>query len=476
MINLKINSIVFTRIWLKEVPFYSRENTEHKVNIFCMKNGWWKTLLFTAINYILSWKEKSLFWKELSDICINISAKIDIDTFEFKKGYNFFKITKNWKKIDLSEYQNYIEQKLWIHEELIDKKGGITSQKNTPQSLFRFWFYSDNDIKLQNKWKLQSINLINTRFDWMWKKVLFAYYLWVNLTTKEYKQIKEYLYKKKYIDDNNALIKKNNKFIDEWNLFFDPKQSDKIYKNLSIWRRKLWDITVAIEKLTTIIDEYKQYKWEDANYTFLLSERTMLNQFKQTIQNKTKQEKTEFTQYSMFEKDHLSKGNIIEKDIEKIKLYYIFQKDIQNLEKTAIPEIISNVIDPELAKFKEFLDNKLSEYKLKDKFSTVYFDTNNLSISFIEWVSEWEAVLLRIVCSIFLNIYWLISEGSRWFNMICYDSIIEKIDDDNVYLFFDIVENIYKNEKAPNIFIFSTSKLKSRKSEVLNFDYKSILK
>ena len=87
-----------------------------------MKNWWGKTLLFTAINYILSGKDDSFFGEKIADICIYIDAKIDDDNLNFKRYHWGFDIFKNWDKISVINYQNYIEQKLWIEEELVDKK------------------------------------------------------------------------------------------------------------------------------------------------------------------------------------------------------------------------------------------------------------------------------------------------------------------------------------------------------------------
>ena len=478
MINLDVGKIVFTRFWIwdQETTIYERNNNNRKVNVFCMKNWGWKTLLFTAINYILSGKDDSFFGAKITDICIYLDVRISTDIFSFRRYHGGFEIVKNGESISVLDYQTYIEQKLWIDEELIDKKWEQTSQKNTPQSLFRFWFYSDNDLKLKNKWNLQSINLINSRFDWMGKKALFAYHLWVNLTANEYKKIKSYLYKKKYLEDNQKLINKNKDFYNnDGNLFFDPQESDRIYEQLSISKRKIGDITVALDKLDKIISDYRETKWEDEKYHFLISQKQVLELHKANILNNINIQKDKFKQYSMFEKKYLSEDHILEKDVKRIELYYSFSKDIEQLELWDIPTIIRSFVDPEVSKFKEFLDSKWNEYWIKSKYPWITLDTTSLSIIVNNGLSEWEAIFLRVISSLFLSIYWNQLEWSRCFSAVFYDSIVEKIDDDNINFLFDIIEEINHKENLPEIFMFSTTALSARDSDIINFNYESIL-
>lgn len=480
MIALNIEKITFTKLWLweQETDIYNRTNNNRKVNVFCMKNWWGKTLLFTAINYILSGKDDSFFGEKITDICIYIDAKIGEDTLNFKRYHWGFDIFKNWSKISVFDYQNYIEQKLWIEEELVDKKWEQTNQKNTPQSLFRFWFYSDNDLKLKNRWNLQSINLINTRFDGMWKKALFAYHLWVNLSAEEYKKIKTYLYKKKYIEDTQKVVKKNEKYYkNSGGLFFDPQESDRIYEQLTILKRKLWDITVALSKLDKIIYDYKGLKSDnDMDYDFLVSQKQVLESHKNNILSDLWSQKDKFKQYAMFEKQHLSENLIVEKDLKIIEQHYSFVKDLEQLEQWDIPTIIKKFIEPQVSDFKEFLNKKRIEYWIQDKYPWILFDTTSLSIIVNSGLSEWEAIFLRVISSLFLAIYWNQLDWSRCFNAVFYDSIVEKIDDENVNFLFDIIEAINQKENLPEIFIFSTSTLKERTSEIIDFNYDSILK
>ncbi len=422
--------------------------------MFYMGNGWGKTLLYTALNKIIAWVDEVFFDKSLSDLRIVISANIDDDLYEFVKTNSTLNIKYNGEEITNNDYKKKLNSKLSITEHFVDIKWDKEEQRNTPSSLFRFMFFSDNDLKIPNKWVIKTIPLINTAYDWFGRKMIFSYFLWTNLLNSQYNDLKSYFSQKNFIEKHRTKYNKYAKFI-KWGNSFVDDTADLLYRDYSDTKSKLGDLTVAVNKLEKLIERYKNYKWENKDYSFLVWEKKSLETMRLAGEIKSRELKDKIKKYSAIDKAKLTNQTIKDKDIEIVKRYIKYQEKIAISEKDEELVAIEAIVDKQIIAFKDFFDTKVREYWISDYFPYIHFEPNTLSVIVGSGISQWQAVVLRIVCSVFLSIY-ANNNTARFMNNIFYDSIVEKIDKDNSLYLMKFFQKIIAKDCAPNIFMFIT--------------------
>ena len=432
-----------------ESKFSWQENEKKPINVFYMGNRWGKTLIFSLLYELLSWENDYNIHPSYSDISLNVSASNWDDEFSYYLNGKTVDI-KLWDNIiSKDEYISNMASQLSIFENLISNFWIKPSRKNTLKSMFRYIFISDHDLYKKNRWESTEQKLVNFKYDWYLKKALLAYFLWLNLTNKEFQNLGEYYYRENYLSENR---KTYNDYNDQFSLFNDDDATEIFYQYSNL-RKQLWDVTVAIEHINRQI-KISTKLWDSAKYkdeiSFLKSQLKILEKTK----NKLKQD-----------------ISILSKKINKIRKLWISVYSW----KENVKEIVRNykTFSNEIENFKNMNANNITKVEnllskcwifVKEYFWKLWY--NNVDVNLLEQTfksddprSDWEMTILRILWTILINIF---SNMNKWrlINVCIFDTTFESIDENKWHELFEKIETLYEiddiNKFIPQIFCFIT--------------------
>lgn len=443
----------------KKKEIFSRSNSWGHAKFFFMENGGWKSLMYTTINAILSWENGDYFEEKLTWIEIVLTMFIESITYTIKKNKeSLVIINSEGKKVFFTDFKAIIRDSLRLNEELIDYDyKGNAKKKNTLNSLFRFNFINDNDIRIKNKESVKEIHIINSSYDWHWRRILLAYYLWADLSRDDYFNIKKYFTNTSYIVDNKKLYDRYTS--SNQNLFLDKEKTSALYASLSMERTKLWDISNAITKIDVLINKYIQSYWEDDDHKFLLKQQKLMIVRKTELEQNANKISEEIKFHKSNEVKYFGEQWFESKEMEIIHQYKTTKKELKN-EKGTLETIIVGKINNHITKLNTFIAEAITKYKLSDTFWPILFNPENLSISFPNGVSEWQARAIRILLVFFIVSY-SINNHWRCIDNIFFDSTTEKLDHKNMQLVIKTLHSYIDNSKTeklsiPSLYFFIT--------------------
>ncbi|HKL44044.1 MAG TPA: hypothetical protein VJ892_02070 [Candidatus Absconditabacterales bacterium] len=247
------------------------------------------------------------------------------------------------------------------------------------------------------------------------------------------------------------------KYEDIDNLFDDNKESD-LYIEYSCIKQNLGDISVAISKLEELCKvAINLLGKESEDFKFLISEKNKLIKIKKNIETNKNKLKIQINSLSKIEKEKLL--NVSDPKITStIKRYRKYADEIDNM-KESISDILK-IINEKLSAFYSFFVPKIKTIPIFSGYQ-VDFDVSKQEISVKSGVSEGQIILLRIISSIFTNVFSQQYKG-KISNVAFYDSTFEPIDEDSGKELFDILNNLYSDETIkkylPQLFIFIVGK------------------
>lgn len=453
MAKIKIQSITATfYTWLEwEKTFSWIFDENKKINVFFLPNGGWKTIIYEAMNDMLSWKQRQNIEKEYTwDYEIVINCTIGEENIEIKKNISWLSYKKWEKTISSSDYQAILKKELNISEDLINytykdwERKEI--RKNTVNSIFRYNFFSKHDMPNKNN---KRIPLINNTYDKNSKKVLLSYFLWSDYSQEDFAKFCDFSQMNNFIKDNK---KKVQKYDNVSNIF--NNNGEELYKEYSGVKQKFGDISIAIEKLEELVELAKSNFWEEnSDYIFINSQLDALRSIKKKLTENRKNLKEEIQKLNDYEKDALIKQSD-KWIIETIKKFKQFENNVKQMDDEI--KIIEKNISQKITPLFEFIqnwfqrNNTLSNYWAK-------FDVDQQEFYFTKPWNESYRITLRIIGSVLLNIF----SNKNWWRIpdyIFYDSIFEDFSENNWKAQFDLINNLYNKiefkEYLPQLFIF----------------------
>ena len=108
-----------------------------KINIFLMPNWAWKSLIFNALEHLLSANTEWKYIKDTNrDLEVQIYFKLNKESYIYTSTFwRKFYVTKDWVKVE--NFEELLEEYLWIDEEKLEY---YWSTRNSLFSLNRFNF------------------------------------------------------------------------------------------------------------------------------------------------------------------------------------------------------------------------------------------------------------------------------------------------------------------------------------------------
>ncbi len=439
----KISSQTSCLFWEQS---FSENLTEKSINVFYMGNRQWKTLLYTLIHSALS-GEKEYSINNEYDLSLSIESCLFGDSYYYLINKSYLRIRKNEENITNDFYVRTLNNNLNIYDDLKIQREKNEERKNTLRSMFRYIFYSDNDVWKRNRWEIRELWLVNTYKDWCSKKILLAYFLWLKIDNQTFTDLYRYY---KLIDDINRDRKEYEKYKDITGLFLSDN-SNNLFEQYSYYKKLYWDISVAIEhidsmfNLAKVLNNPKDKEKKD----FLRKQMTLLNKEKKYIFSEMLKAQGKLRALNeverMSSKDRDLNDKFVKEYVDKVKEMETIGKKYEN--------VISE-IDWLLVKCSVYIKKQLGELWYKN------LDINLLEqkIKSTEPRSEWEMSVIRILCWILLNVF---SQQNNWrlLNICCFDAIFQWIDENNWHDLFTKINDLYNSDLKlylPQIFIFIT--------------------
>ena len=434
----------FSWDYLEEVP----------INVFYMKNRGGKTLLFTMLFNALSGSTSYNINKAYEKILLKIKLKLLNDEYVFNLVKTKIGIAKNWEDLSKEEYHQSLWRVLKIFENLRFEYNKNKPQKNTFKSMFRYLFFSDHDIRKKNRGENRLISFVNSQFDFYMKKALLGYFLWIDISNKEFCSLEEYYLRVDYIEKNKNKYKK---YKDVFSLFSENK-TEEIFKKYEAARTTFGDITVAVDHLRSMIQIRLNLGGEEELSTssrdrlsFLQTQLLILENEKKKIEDNVLYLKKQLFLISNIEKGvyALDKNSKID---DMIYLYSEYEENIKYLRDKNLLKI------QEIDKVIRDAENFIQWWLKTLGFIKIRIDLTNQIIKSDDARSEWEMSMIRILCWVLLNAFSK-KNGWRLLNICVFDAIFESIDEDKWHKLFEKIQSLYKGELKdflPQIFIFTT--------------------
>ena len=435
--------------------YFSRDCLEESpINVFYMKNRGGKTLLFTMLFNALSGSDSYNINKTYGEILLKVNLRLWDDEYVFNLAKTTISIIKNGKVLSKEEYHQFLWTFVRIFENLKFEYDKNKPQKNTFKSMFRYLFFSDHDIRKKNRGENREISFVNSHFDFYMKKALLGYFLWIDISNKEFCSLEEYYLRVDYTEKNKS---KYLKYRDVFSLFSENK-TEGIFKKYEAARKTLGDITVAADHLRSMIQIRLNLEGEgggssssEDRLSFLQTQLLILDNEKKKIEDTVLLLKKQLFLISNIEKEayYLDKNSKIE---DMIYLYSEYEENIKylgNQNSLKIQEIDKVINDAE--KFIEWWLKILGFIKIR-------IDLTNQMIKSDDARSEWEMSMIRILCWVLLNAFSK-KIGWRLLNICVFDAIFESIDEDKWHKLFEKIQSLYEGELKdvlPQIFIFTT--------------------
>lgn len=425
---------------------FSEKLTDKNINVFYMWNRQWKTLLYTLIHSALS-GEKEYNINNEYNLTLSIDAYLFDNNYNYQISNLYLKIKENDKNITNDTYIKTVNNNLNIYDDLKIQRENSEERKNTLRSMFRYIFFSDNDVWKRNRWEIRELWLVNTYKDWCSKKILLSYFLWLKIDNQTFTELYRYY---KLVDDINRNKKEYEKYEDIGNLFLS-EDSNELFKEYSSCKKLFWDISVAIEHIESMLILAKSLNKKEDNKKkdFLRKQLTLLNNEKNNILYKMLKAQKKIK--SLNEVERMS-GKERESNKKFLVEYKQKVKDKNSLEKKYEKLLLE--IDWLLEKCSIYIKKQLAELWYKN----LEINLLEQKIKSTEPRSEWEMSVIRILCWILLNSF---SQQNNWrlLNICCFDAIFQWIDENNWHDLFTKINDLYNSELKlylPQIFIFIT--------------------
>ncbi len=476
---MEIRKIIL-RVWkqslLSERTEVVYDKLESKrINIFLMPNSAWKSLIFNALEHLLSANYNEKYIKDTNkDLEAEIVFSLNNELYNYISTFwRKFKILKKWKEIH--NFEEILEEYLWISNEKLEYYG---STKNSLFSLNRFNFLDFSTIF--DKENTNEISFIDARHDGISKKFILAYVLWAKIDGWFFKKITEYEYKKDFINKNKKKFEKHIQSLRQISLL--DTNLRKSFIELEDYRVLYWDLAIALKEISLLREEYMQTFWNnkgDEDMLFLNLQIQELKNDRSTLDKKIiKIRETIKSQEFIEEKKLVWDKRIKRKEIEDFENYIKYKEDIEKFDDLKIWTYMEENIIPHITSFKYFLSglydifvHKLVEKKLvrEDVFEkwNILFKEETLTIEALFKTSEWMRKTIRILAFIWLHIF---SEKAltKCLNYSFYDSFIENIDFDFRDVLFDSIFDFVEQEwiKIPMMFFFITKIEKDNDSSI----------
>lgn len=197
MNNFRLKEIIFSwshTTWKKveKATLFQRIDNQ-PINIFYFQNGYGKSTLYQILNKVICF-EKTIPTDliklnnkdyQIDEILVKVKLKEDLYTLTYRKKFpnsttlEIANIDEKWFGIDA--LSNRVEKEIYNQNNpliyiTLDKK---TQRRTTIESLARFNFLDDESYYHQ---KSKECDLADTHKDGEWKRVLFNYILWEDLS------------------------------------------------------------------------------------------------------------------------------------------------------------------------------------------------------------------------------------------------------------------------------------------------------